>query len=96
LGFAAASALNERVRDTEMADMASRLAVHSPTVATPSVVLEVDEKLPALEENGFNIIDVTPDTTTVRSFRFNGELDDPSSIDTLEPFREVVLERAAS
>lgn len=76
--------------------MASRLAVHSPTVATPSVVLEVDEKLPALEENGFNIIDVTPDTTTVRSFRFNGELDDPSSIDTLEPFREVVLERAAS
>ena len=46
-----------------------------------------------LEENGFNIIDVEPTRVTVRSFRFDGENDDPEIIDTLEPFRESVFER---
>jgi len=63
------------------------------TRALPSKVLEVEEELEALEENGFNIIDVEPTRVTVRSFRFDGENDDPEIIDTLEPFRESVFER---
>lgn len=63
------------------------------TRAMPSKVLTMEENLPALEENGFNIIDVEPTRITVRSFRFDGFNDDPSIIDTLEPFRESVFER---
>jgi phosphodiesterase/alkaline phosphatase D-like protein len=63
------------------------------TPALPSNVLEVEEELPALEENGFNIIDVEPDRIMVQSFRFDGENEDPAVLDTLEPFREITLER---
>jgi hypothetical protein len=54
---------------------------------------DLSEQLPALEENGFNIIDVERDRITVRSFRFDGENGDPAGLDTLEPFRESVFER---
>jgi hypothetical protein len=64
------------------------------TPALPSSVLEVEERLAALEENGFNIIDVEPDRITVRSFRFDGENEDPVVLDTLEPFRESTFDRA--
>jgi phosphodiesterase/alkaline phosphatase D-like protein len=64
------------------------------TRAMPSKVLDVEEQLPALEENGFNIIEVEQDRITVKSFRFDGENGDPAVLDTLEPFRESVFERA--
>lgn len=64
------------------------------THALPSKVLEMEEGLAALEENGFNIIDVEPTKVTVKSFRFNVDNDDPSIIDTLQPFRESAFERA--
>jgi len=64
------------------------------TRALPSKLLEMDESLAALEENGFNIVDVEPKQITIRSFRFDGLNDDPAIIDTLEPFRESVFERA--
>ena len=63
-----------------------------PTAWT-SLVLEVEEQLPALELNGFNIIDVERDRIVVKSFGFDGENGDPAELDTLEPFRERVLER---
>ena len=65
------------------------------TRAKPSLVLEVDETLPALEENGFNIVDVERHRITVRFFRWNAKTDDPRSIDSLEPFRTSVFERPA-
>jgi hypothetical protein len=61
--------------------------------AWTSLVLEVEEKLPALELNGFNIIDVATDRIVVKSFGFDGENDDPAALDTLEPFRESIFER---
>jgi hypothetical protein len=61
--------------------------------AWTSLVLEAEEKLPALELNGFNIIDVERDRIVVKSFGFDGENDDPAVLDTLEPFRESVFER---
>jgi hypothetical protein len=63
-----------------------------PTAWT-SLVLEVEEQLPALELNGFNIIDVERDRIVVKSFGFDGETDDPAMLDTLEPFRESVFQR---
>ncbi|MBL8213173.1 MAG: hypothetical protein JNK87_20820 [Bryobacterales bacterium] len=58
----------------------------------PSLHVEVDEKLPALEENGFLLVDFDPAATTVRSFRWTPEqgLD---AIDRLQPYRTTVLKR---
>jgi len=63
------------------------------TRAMPSGVLEVEEGLEAIEENGFNLIDVEPERITVRTFRWDGETEDPATIDSLEPFRTSVFER---
>lgn len=58
----------------------------------PSRAIEVEERLSALEENGFLIADFTPEAITIRFF---GWL--PSrgveAIDSLEPFRTTVLKR---
>jgi hypothetical protein len=52
----------------------------------PPAALEVDEGLPALEENGFLIADFEPEGVTLRYF--NWKLGRPEAmIDTLEPFR---------
>ncbi len=58
----------------------------------PSRVIEVEERLPALEENGFLIADFAPDTITIRFFRWlpkNGV----EAIERLEPFRTTELKR---
>ncbi|MEM6989638.1 MAG: hypothetical protein AAF721_04050 [Myxococcota bacterium] len=55
--------------------------------------LTVQEGLAPLEENGFNLVDVETDRITIRSFRYDGESEDPAVIDDLEPFRETVLRR---
>ena len=56
----------------------------------PPAGLEVEEGLPALEENGFMIADFTPDHITLRYFRW--KLGRPEAdLDTLEPFRVTEL-----
>jgi hypothetical protein len=54
--------------------------------------LEVEEVQPPIEENGFLIVDLTPETITVRSFKWRYE--DVAKIDALEPFRTTVLKRS--
>jgi hypothetical protein len=56
----------------------------------PPAGLEVDEGLPALEENGFLIADFTREQITLRYFRW--KLGQPeAALDTLEPFRVTEL-----
>ena len=56
----------------------------------PPAGLDVEEGLPALEENGFSIFDFTPERVTMRYFRW--KLGQPeAALDTLEPFRVTQL-----
>ena len=60
--------------------------------ALPPAGLDVEEGLPALEENGFTIADFTPDSITLRFFKW--KLGNPEgALDTLEPFRTTELAR---
>ena len=54
--------------------------------ALPPEGLEVEEGLPALEENGFMIADFTPDRVTLRYFKWKLGMAE-AALDTLEPFR---------
>jgi hypothetical protein len=54
--------------------------------ALPPAGLEIEEGLPALEENGFTIADFTPERVTLRYFKWKlGRAE--AALDTLEPFR---------
>jgi hypothetical protein len=56
------------------------------TVARPSLTIEMDERQPCLEENGFALLDLEPERIVVSWFRWlpkQGE----EAIDALEPFR---------
>jgi hypothetical protein len=53
--------------------------------------LVVDEVQPTIEENGFLILDLTPDSMTLRFFKWRH--DTVASIDTLEHFRMKQLKR---
>jgi len=56
----------------------------------PPAGLDVEEGLPALEENGFLIADFTPERATLRYFKW--KLGSPeAALDTLEPFRVTQL-----
>jgi len=58
--------------------------------AVPPEGLEVEEGLPALEENGFTIADFTPERVILRYFSW--KLGRPeAALDTLEPFRVTTL-----
>jgi hypothetical protein len=58
--------------------------------ALPPAALEVDEGLPALEQNGFTIADFTPQGATLRYFKW--QLGTPEdALDRLEPFRTTTL-----
>jgi hypothetical protein len=61
--------------------------------AMPALHLAVHEDLKPLEENGFTIMDFTPERISLRYFRWNAHRDDASAIDTLEPFRTTELQR---
>ena len=63
------------------------------TRGLPPSSLDVDERLPCLEENGFILMDVETDRITIRFFRWNNRADPADAIDTLEPFRVTELER---
>ena len=65
------------------------------TRALPPVDLEVEEALPALEENGFNLVDFEKDRIVVQFFRWRAGVDTLEAIDTLEPFRTSTFERRA-
>ena len=56
----------------------------------PPEGLDAEEGLPALEENGFSILDFTPERVTIRYFRWKLGRPEPA-LDTLEPFRVTEL-----
>jgi phosphodiesterase/alkaline phosphatase D-like protein len=56
------------------------------TVATPPAHLEVEEVVPVIEENGFQIVDFEPGKVTIRHFRWDRSEQPEDAIDTLEPF----------
>jgi isochorismate hydrolase len=51
----------------------------------------VDEVQPTIEENGFLILDLTPESMTLRFFKWR--YDPVERIDALEPFRTTQLKR---
>jgi hypothetical protein len=59
--------------------------------ASPPGLLQTEENLKPLEENGFIIANFTPESITIRFFRFNCHKQAPDVIDTLEPFRVTEL-----
>jgi hypothetical protein len=61
--------------------------------ATPPMHLQMEESLKPIEENGFIIVDFTPDDITIRFFRFNYHKQSADEIDTLEPLRITELKR---
>jgi hypothetical protein len=61
----------------------------------PSVHLDMQEDLKPIEENGFIIADLTPDTIVLSYFRWNAHRDSVEAIDTLKPFRTTELKRPA-
>ena len=60
--------------------------------AVPPHHIEMDEKQPCLEENGFLLMDFVPDKVIVKYFRWLPKLGD-QSIASLTPFRETELQR---
>lgn len=59
----------------------------------PSQAIEVEERLPAMEENGFLIADFTAESIVIRFFKWLPK-DGLEAIDKLEPFRTTELRRA--
>lgn len=61
--------------------------------ALPSNVLDMTEDLKPIEENGFSIVDMTPDNITIQYFRWKAGRDSVEAIDSLQPFRTTKLTR---
>ena len=55
--------------------------------------LEVDEAIPAIEQNGFIIADFLPDRISVRFFRWDRRTQTAADMETLVPFRTIELRR---
>jgi hypothetical protein len=55
--------------------------------------LDMVETVTPIEENGFLLIDFTPETITLRYFKWNQKTQAVSDIDTLEPFHTTELKR---
>jgi hypothetical protein len=56
--------------------------------------LDMQETVLPIEENGFLLIDFTPEAITLRYFKWNQKTQPVSDIDTLEPFHTTELKRA--
>jgi hypothetical protein len=56
--------------------------------------LDMVETVTPIEENGFLLIDFTPEAITLRYFKWNQKTQPVSDIDTLEPFHTTELKRA--
>jgi len=63
--------------------------------ASTPVGLQVEQHIEPIEENGFLLADFTPDTVTLRYFRWNAKAQMPEEIDRLQPFHETTLKRTA-
>jgi len=61
--------------------------------ASPPTHLTMEENLKPLEENGFIIADFSPESITLKYFRFNYYRQTAEDIDALEPFRVTELKR---
>ncbi len=62
------------------------------TPPLPAKHVEVDQAIPALEENGFLIADFTPDAIRMSFFRWSPALPE-TAVDNLMPFKEIELKR---
>jgi len=60
--------------------------------ATPQH-LDMQETVKPIEENGFLLMDFTPETITLRYFKWNQKTQPVSDINTLEPFHTAELKR---
>ena len=60
----------------------------------PPKHLDMQETVKPIEENGFLLMDFTPETITLRYFKWNQKTQPVSDIDTLEPFHTTALKRA--
>jgi hypothetical protein len=60
----------------------------------PAKHLDLQETVKPIEENGFLLMDFTPDTITLRYFKWNQKTQPVSDIDSLEPFHTTELKRA--
>ncbi|GLS43889.1 hypothetical protein [Methylobacterium brachythecii] len=56
--------------------------------------LDMDETVKPIEENGFLIMDFTPESVVLRYFNWNQKTQRPEAIDTLEPFHTTTMKRA--
>jgi hypothetical protein len=56
--------------------------------------LDMQETVLPIEENGFLLIDFTPEAITLRYFKWNQKTQPVSDIDTLQPFHTTELRRA--
>ncbi len=56
--------------------------------------LDMQETIKPLEENGFLLMDFTPESITLRYFKWNQKTQPVGDIDTLEPFHTTELKRA--
>ena len=61
--------------------------------ALPSKVVDLQEALKPIEENGFTLVDFTRDGITLRYFRWKAGRDTVESIVGLQPFRTTELKR---
>jgi hypothetical protein len=62
------------------------------TPALPSLRIEMDETLNAIEENGFLIVDFTPEKITAQFYKWNVNMPE-EAMDALEPFRITEFQR---
>lgn len=63
------------------------------TPATPSAVLDLDEKIKPIEQHGFTIVDFTPDKMVLRIFKWDAKTQPVEAMDTLQPFHTAELVR---
>jgi len=65
------------------------------TPALPPAHLDLDESVKPIEQNGFTIVDFTPDKMVLRFFKWDAKSQPPEAIDRLEAFHTAELVRPA-
>jgi len=65
------------------------------TPALPPAHLDMDESVKSIEQNGFLLVDFTPDKMVLRFFKWDAKTQGPEAIDALEPFHTSELTRPA-
>jgi phosphodiesterase/alkaline phosphatase D-like protein len=65
------------------------------TPALPPAHLDLDESVKPIEQNGFTIVDFTPDKMVLRFYKWDAKSRPPEAIDRLEAFHTTELVRPA-